>query len=59
LILWRILDGECEIVIEVRHALPLICTLAVLIVHLSGATSVTASLLFAALIMLAASAAWA
>jgi uncharacterized protein (DUF58 family) len=58
-ILWRILDGECEIVIEVRHALPLICTLAVLIVHLSGATSVTAALLVAALSMVAASAAWA
>ncbi len=57
-ILWRRLDGECEIVIELRHALPLICAIAVLIVHLSGATSVTAALLVAALSMVAASAAW-
>ncbi len=57
-ILWRMLDGECEIVIEVRHALPLICTLAVLIVHLSGATSVTATLLVAALSIVAACVAW-
>jgi uncharacterized protein (DUF58 family) len=58
LILWRTHDGECEIVVELRHATPLVCAVVVLIIHLAGATSVTAALLVAALSIVAAGVVW-
>lgn len=57
--IWRGRDGECEIVVELRYASLPICAALLLIVHLAGATSVTAALLTAAVAMIAASALWA
>ncbi len=57
--IWRGREGDCEIVIELRYATPVVCAAVLLIAHLSGATPVTATLLAAALVMVAVSALWA
>ena len=57
--IWRGRDGDSEIAVELRHVTPLICTAVLLMAHLAGATPVTASLLIAALAMVAISAFWA
>jgi uncharacterized protein (DUF58 family) len=59
LILWRTREGDCDITLEVRHATPILCAVALLIIHLSGANTVTAALLAAAWMMVIASGAWA
>ncbi len=58
-ILWRARDGECEITLELRHATPVVCAVAVLIAHLAGANSVTWALLAATLTMALISVTWA
>ena len=58
-ILWRARDDECEITIELRHASPAVCAVAVLIAHLAGANSVTWALFAATLTMVLISGAWA
>lgn len=58
-ILWRARDGECEITLELRHATPAICAVAVLIAHLAGANSVTWALLAATLTVALISVTWA
>jgi len=58
-IIWRGREGDCEIVIELRYATPVVCAAVLLIAHLSGATPVTAALLVAALTLVTAAAVWA
>ncbi len=59
LILWRAREGDCEITLELRHATLIICAIAILLAHLSGATSVTAALLAGAWTMVITSSLWA
>jgi uncharacterized protein (DUF58 family) len=58
-VVWRRHDGDCEIIVELRHATPIVCAVIVLIAHLAGSNDVTATLLVAALAIVAASAFWA
>jgi uncharacterized protein (DUF58 family) len=57
-IVWRKRDGDCEIVIELCYATPLVCAAVLLMAHLAGATPVTAALLTATLATIATSALW-
>ncbi len=52
-------DDNTEVAIELQQALPLACAAVMLIVHFSGATTVTAMLLVAAWGIVAASGVWA
>jgi uncharacterized protein (DUF58 family) len=59
IVLWRAHEGDCEITLELRHVTPAISALALLIIHLSGASSVTAALLTGAWVMVAITGIWA
>jgi uncharacterized protein (DUF58 family) len=59
LILWRTREDDCEITLELRHATPVLCALALIVIHFSGATSVTAALLAGAWAMVIAAGVWA
>ncbi len=56
--LWRGRYGDCEITITLRYVTPLFCAVAILIIHLAGATSLTAILLTAALSIIASAVLW-
>jgi uncharacterized protein (DUF58 family) len=58
-VVWRKRDGDCEIVVELRHVTPFVCLAVVLIAHLTGSNDVTATLLVAALVIVAAAVLWA
>jgi uncharacterized protein (DUF58 family) len=58
-ILWRAHDGACEITIELRHASPVVCAVAVLIAHLAGANRITWALFAGVLTVALVSGAWA
>ena len=58
-VLWRTREGDCDITLELRHATPVLCAAALVILHLAGATSVTAALLAGAWMLVIASSVWA
>lgn len=59
LVLWHRREGGCDITVELNHVTPVVCAVALLIVHLAGATPATAALLAGAWVMIAISGIWA
>jgi uncharacterized protein (DUF58 family) len=58
-VIWRKGYDDCQVVIELRHATPILCAVVVLIAHLAGANDVTATLLVAALAVVVVATLWA